>query len=705
MKLIIADKKSAAQSIASVIGADSTGKGYFFNTEYMVSWCKGYLVGLAEPVAYGARFKERTLDTLPILPTSFRTEVADYGESQFAILKELMHREEISEIIEATDAGREGELMFRSVYEKAGCQKPFLRLWINSMEEEEIRRGLANLKPGSEYDSIYEAALCRQKADWLVGMNFSRLYSLMYHTKLSCGRVQTPTLKLIADRVKQIREFNAEKYFSLSVSFPGFQAFSNVDNFETAEKIMMACMGKEAAVSSVKTEKIKKQPPKLFDLTSLQREANRVLGYTAQQTLEYTRSLYEKRLATYPTTESNYITADMERPTMELIVHLLDTGVISLKEEPLLKQDIATEQIVSNTSAAHHSALLPTMKVTPDILKSLPTGERNILLLIASRLLAAVSPVCEVEKTRVIFDIEGYPFTTTQERITQPGYSLIENSLFDDLASSKPAQSAPQLPTLGEGNSFVALNIEVEEKSTLPPDYLTDDTLLQAMETAGQTIANDNLREAIVNRGIGTASTRANIIENIISSGYVERIGKNLLVTEKGRNLLSVVTADLQSPELTASWEKSLSDIESGAKSGEQFIAELTEFIKEFIDTTKLFLNPELIENPFSLPSLGICPCCQKNNVVEMDRSYSCEGWQEGCRFTVWKEINQKPISRSQVEKLVATGRTDYIKGFISKSGKRYNAALYVKSDKTIGFDFTEPITKQKTKSSKKEER
>ena len=696
MILIIAEKPSVAGEIAKVVGATKKEKGYLSGNNYIVSWCIGHLIQLAKPAAYGSEYEKWSLDSLPIIPTFYITEIAANTASQFVILKDLMNRKEITELVEATDAGREGELIFRLVYDKACCAKPFKRLWISSMEEKSIREGLLKMKDGCEYDNLYQAALCRQRADWLVGMNLTRLYSKMYDKTLTCGRVQTPTINLIVKRQRQIENFIFKTYFSIIVDLGGFKAYTKAIEKEIAQKISNNCKGKKAIVISAEQQEKKENPTPLYDLTTLQRDANRLLGYSAQETLDYMQKLYDLKLSTYPRTDSRYITADMELSTQRLLGILLAAEIFSDKVlNNYSTKMINIKHIINDKKVTDHHAIIPTENLTREKMNDLPTGEKNIMLLIAYRLLSSVYISHTYTAAKAIFDIEGETFTSTGKKVVEIGYKLIEEQAKIAIKAIVEKEETNCLdnnilPQMSKGMAFTVRDILLEEKQTKPLKPFTEDTLLLAMETAGKTITDEKFKEAMKDSGLGTPATRAGIIESIIKIGYIKRDDKkNLIPTETAYTFMDLVTDKIKEPELTAEWEKQLSDIYKGDFSDEQFMRGISDFICSFVKETKALYSPEQASGVFKKEgeSIGICPKCGKN-VVEYPKAYACEGEKNGCSFIIWEKISNKTISKTQAAKLLTKGKTDLIKGFTSKAGNPFDAYLILKNDKTIGFDF-----------------
>jgi DNA topoisomerase-3 len=655
------------------------------------------LVELASPESYGAEYKTWNLNTLPIIPDAYILEVSEKTEQQFNVLKKLMARPDVTELIEATDAGREGELIFRLVYEKANCRKPFKRLWISSMEEKSIREGLATVKPGSDYDTLYYAALCRQRADWLLGMNLTRLYSKMYGRILKCGRVQTPTVNLIVKRQREILNFVPQTYFRLIADIGSFKAYGKTNDAAEAKKITGYCVGKDAVVSDVQRSEKKENPAALYDLTGLQRDANRLLGYSAKETLDLLQSLYDAKLATYPRTDSRYITSDMEQSAHDLISVLLSADILDVPTvENYDIQKINVRCVVNDKKVTDHHAILPTSGATKKALATLPIGEKNILLLLVYRLLSAVYTPHVYAATTAVLDIGGYAFTATGKEIIDSGFKAIEprakaaiKAIEDEDVSETPDET---LPEMNAGDMFKVQNVTAEKKKTQPPKTYTEDTLLSAMETAGKTIADEELKEAMKNCGLGTPATRAGIIENIINTGYIKREGKKLIPTETACTFIDLVTDKIKEPGLTAEWEKQLSDIHQGKFPHTDFLNNVAEFLRSFVADTKASYSPEqnigVFENRNengNSETIGICPLCG-SNVVDRKKLYSCE--KGGCGFAVWKTIAGKQLTASQAKKLLSKGKTDLIKGFTNKAGKPFEAYLKLKDDNTTGFEF-----------------
>ena len=672
MKLIITEKPSVAKSIASALGVTSRADGYFEGGGWLISWCIGHLVGLADAAAYDDRYKKWRYEDLPILPDPFRYVVSEEKAAQFHILRSLMERSDVTELVNACDAGREGELIFRLVYEAAGCSKPFSRLWISSMEDAAIREGFADLRPGADYDPLYQSALCRQKADWLIGINASRLFSVLYHRTLNVGRVQTPTLAMLADRDGKIVLFRKEKYHHVRLALEGTEAVSEkILAMEDAQAIRDACDGQRAVCVSLVREKKTEKPPKLYDLTTLQREANRVFGYTAKQTLDYAQSLYEKKLLTYPRTDSRYLTVDMAE-TAFVVLHLA-ARVPPFDACPEFFPDVAA--LVNNKEVSDHHALIPTLELEKADVPGLPVGERNILLLVCCKLLCAAAEPFVYEAVTVAFDCGGHTFTTKGKQVLSQGWRTIQEVFRSSLKERPEDEDAENvLPTLTEGQVFEPVSASVTEHFTSPPKPYTEDTLLSAMENAGK----EDIPDEAERKGLGTPATRAAIIEKLVSGGFVERKGKNLIPTKAGVNLVTVLPELLTSPKLTADWEQRLNQVAKGQVSPEDFMdgieAMAAELVRKYShiseDGQKLF-QPEK-------ETVGLCPRCGKP-VYEGKKNFACS--DRACQFVMWKNdrfwtSRRKEMTRKMVADLLKKGRTS-VKGMWSeKKGSTYDAVV-----------------------------
>lgn len=684
MKLVIAEKPSVARSIAAVLDADEKKSGYIQGSSYLISWCVGHLVSLAPPEQYDSRYGESPwkFENLPITPANWQFSLEKATKAQFDVLKELMFRSDVSEIICATDAGREGECIFRYVYNFAHCNKPVKRLWTSSLEESAIRQGFAELKDDSEYDRLFEAGYARAKADWLVGMNATRLFSIRYRTFLSVGRVQTPTLAMIVDRSHKVTNFIKEKFYTVDLYCGDFIASSErIDDHQMANSLSALCNGKSAVIAEIKREKKTSSPPKLYDLTTLQREANRLCGYTAQQTLDYTQSLYEQKLVTYPRTDSQYITEDMEQTALSMVktVCACFNQFAGYVNEPNIKR------CINNSKVSDHHAIIPTEQLCKLHISSLPSGERNILMLIATRLLLATSEPHLYESIKITVDCESHNFIASGKSVTQIGYKALEKVVKHCFKSSKGVsedeESSFKIPTVSKYNSVAA---KVSEHFTAPPKQFTEDTLLSAMETAGN---NDYIDGSdIEKKGLGTPATRAGIIETLVKRGYISRDGKKLIPTDRGISLINAVPDEVKSPKMTAEWETALQSIERGTESANSFMSGIENYTRHLVSAYSSTV--ETSDFAVSRQFIGVCPKCGRK-VVSYPKSYSCSSGKDGCGFVIWKTIAGKSISQAQAEKLLNNGRTDLIKGFASKTGKSFNARLKLNPDTSVvEFEF-----------------
>ena len=691
-KLVICEKPSQAQAYAAVLGAKKRQDGFIEGNDWIVSWCFGHLVELAAADAYGEHLKRWSLDTLPILPEHWQYAASKGKAKQLAVLRTLMNRADVDSIICATDAGREGELIFRLVYNHCKCKKPVQRLWISSMEDSAIREGFANLRPGAEYDNLYRAALCRSQADWLVGINATRLFSCLYGSTLNVGRVQSPTLALIVSREDAIQRFVSEPFYTPEIDCGGFTALSEKQkDAEATEAIRIAVDGRDARILSV--EKVKKTtaPPKLFDLTTLQREANRLFGFTAQQTLDYAQSLYEKKLITYPRTDSRYITEDMRDTAAEYI------GKRDF--EPNL------DAIINNAKVSDHHALLPTSEcANVDQLDKISSGEDDILKLIAERLLCAVAPVHVYEAVTAVLECGGYDFTAKGRSVLQGGWKAIEsayraalkNKPKDDSADNSEDDSA--LPALSKDQTFESVTASVKEGKTLPPRRYTEDTLLSAMETAGA----EDMPEGVERKGLGTPATRAATIEKLVKSGFIQRQKKQLHPTIKGVNLIKVLPDTVKSAKLTAEWEQMLGEIESGRLSDLAFMDGIASLTKELVaahhapvpEYAALFAESTENNSVTKRDSIiGKCPRCG-SGVTEVPKGFFCSSRE--CKFVLWKDnrffgAKKKNLTKTTAAALLKEGRVFFSDLFSEKTGKTYAATILLEDtgDKTnFKLDF-----------------
>ena len=675
MQFVVTEKPSVARSIAAVLGASQKKKGYLEGNGYWVSWCVGHLVELAAPSEYDGKYAKWRTEDLPILPVNWQFSVIESTKAQFSILRTLMNDSRVTSIVCATDAGREGELIFRLVYSLCGCTKPVERLWISSLEDATIAEGFRNLRPASEYDSLYHAALCRAQADWLVGINATRLFSTRYHQLLNIGRVMTPTLALLVEREAQIQAFQSTPFYTVRLDCGLLSAISErLTERAEAERIAALCDGKEARISKLEQKERLEQPPRLYDLTSLQRDANRLLGYTAQQTLDYAQSLYEKKLASYPRTDSRYLTSHMENSTRMLVEQTVK--VLPLMKNGMFSCNIA--QVIDNSKVTDHHALIPTAGIAEYDLLSLPAGERSLLTLLMVRLLCAVGKPCRIHETAVTLECEGVSFSVKGKQIMDMGWKTMEKVYRNTLKSAPVEEiSAQELPPLNDQMTFLPVKTSIQEGKTSPPKSYTEATLLSAMENAGAEETPDDAER----KGLGTPATRAGIIEKLVKTGQIERKkGKKgcvLLPTQKGVSLITVLPEELQSPLLTAEWEQKLKQIERGEIKPGAFMEEITDMVHNLVqhgcpvpESSVLFAENSKI--------VGVCPRCG-SMVVERPKGFLCSN--RDCRFALWRQnpffaAKKKELTAAIASALLKEGRA-FVKGLYSpKTGKTYDAAI-----------------------------
>ncbi len=702
-RLVISEKPSVAMSLSKVLGATSRKDGYMEGGGWLVSWCVGHLVELAPADAYDPRYSKWAYDDLPILPDPWQFQVLPDTRKQFDILRQLMGREDVDTVVCATDAGREGELIFRLTYDLCKCAKPVKRLWISSMEESAIRKGFDHLVDGQKYNNLYAAALCRAKADWLIGINGTRLFTTLYKGKtLNVGRVLTPTLTLLAEREAAIEHFKKEKFYTVELDAQGIRASSGKFNSKTdAEKLRSACLGKTAVVQSVTRKDKTERPPKLYDLTTLQREANRLFDYTAQQALDYLQSLYEKRLATYPRTDSRYLTEDMAEGLPALCSTV--AGALSfMVGQPL---PVHAAQVVDSSKVTDHHAVIPTAEIAGADLAALPTGERNILYMIAVRLLCAVGEAHTYVESAVTLDCGGASFMTKGRTVTAAGWKGTEKTFFSTL-KQKNEKPAPELPALSEGQRLEGADALLKQGTTSPPARFTEDSLLLAMEKAS---ADDFAKlEDVERTGLGTPATRAATIEKLVKSGFVERKKKLLLPTEKGLALSWAMPDQLKSAKLTAEWEDRLGAVERGELAPEDFMAGITAMLTGLV---RSYRNVAVAPSPLSdsgRAGIGKCPRCGKN-VVEGKKSFYCEGYHDtpSCGFALWKNdrfftSKRKELTKKIAASLLKTGRAAVTGLFSEKKGVFYDATVVLNDDggKFVRFklEFDNKSTEKKGK-------
>ena len=673
-QLVVSEKPSVGAAYAKVLGATNRQDGYWEGNGYLVSWCVGHLVELAPPNVYDERYTKWSIADLPILPQKWQYLVSASTKKQFGVLQKLMHRPDVDSIVNSCDSGREGELIFRLVYQQAGCKKPVSRLWLSSMEENAIREGFTHLKPSTEYDALYEAALCRECADWMVGINCSRLFSCLYGQPLAVGRVMTPVLAMTVVREAAIAAFVPEKFYTVALTLAdgGTASSKRFAQKADAELLFSKCR-KEWRVTVQRMERKEKSesPPQLYDLTALQRDANRLLGFTAQQTLDYAQSLYEKRFITYPRTDSRFLTEDMAASLPGLVT---DTGRAFAVEESL---SIHVQQVINGSKVTDHHALLPTKSMAKADLAALPAGERNVLRLIAARLLCAVGEPHRYAETTLTTICAGDEFTAKGKVVLSEGWKVVERKMLGELLGKQKEPAV--LPDVQEQSQCSVAGAELKEGQTSPPKAYTEDTLLSAMQAAGA----DSMPEGVERQGIGTPATRAATIEKLVQKGFLERKGnkkaKVLLPTDKGKALITVMPEEIQSPEMTADWETKLLQIERGEMKPETFMTEIKEMISSLVTTTEAAKGANaLMKNKI----IGICPNCGKP-VVEREKGWFCENRE--CRFVLWKDNAffkrlGKRLDAHVADKLLRDGRVR-LKDCKSAKGKTYNATVLLSTE------------------------
>ena len=691
MELVIAEKPSVAQSIAAVLGATQRKDGYLEGNDYLVSWCVGHLVELAQPESYEEAWKKWSYESLPIIPQEWQHEVKSDTKAQYQILKKLMHDDRVDAVVCATDAGREGELIFRLTYNMAGCRKPMKRLWISSMEESAIRDGFHNLRPGSDYDNLYHSALCRQEADWLVGINGTRLFTVLYGGKaLKVGRVQTPTLAMLVDRESKIMNFKKEAYYMAHIMGNGLDAVSeHISDKTEADRIAETCENGQALVTSVVKEEKWVAPPKLYDLTTLQRDANRLFGFTAKQTLEYTQSLYEKKLVTYPRTDSQYLSDDMEGTAKNVIEAIFNS--LLFEQNIMFNPDI--KRILNSKKVTDHHAIIPTMEIIKQDLKAIPESEMKILSLCANRLLCATGEKHIYNSTKAVLTCNNTVFKVSGKEVWENGWKEFEDffkNSYKTAEDKSDAEEEKKLPELREGMMIAVEQTKVSEHFTQPLKHYTEDSLLSAMERAGV----EDMGDEVERKGLGTPATRADIIEKLVKDGFVKREKKQMIPTEDGMKLITILPDVVKSPKLTADWENELTLVSKGEVAAEQFMSGIEAMVTDLVKTYHSVSDEH--KAMFGTCKggqevLGKCPKCGADVVKGKFGAY-CTG---KCGMNVGKALGVT-LSDTQVKSLLQ-GKKILVKGLKGKKGS-YDAYLipesvqefsYTKDGKEIkGFQY-----------------
>ena len=680
MKLIITEKPSVGQAYAKVLGVRDRHDGYLEGAGFVVSWCVGHLVELSEPEEYDGRYSKWEYADLPIIPEEWKYRVSSGTKKQFEILKKLMARADVDSICNCCDAGREGELIFRLVYNKCGCEKPVERLWISSMEDSAIMEGFENLRPGTEYDSLYEAALCRERADWIVGINATRLFSCLYRHTLNVGRVMTPTLAMVVMREAAIKAFKPEPFYTVQLITYQVQAGGErMKERNQAAEIVEKCRTAGAARITKVTQKEKSEnAPLPYDLTSLQRDANRMLGFTAQQTLDYTQSLYEKKLVTYPRTDSRYLTEDMAGMLPGLIQRIqVETGIAADMNIP-----VHAQQIINGKKVTDHHAIIPTNSIQRAAISELPSGEKAVFQLIATRLICSVGNPFRYSEPSVEMECAGETFTTKGRTILDLGWKAIQEAVYPP--KKEKAEEPDTIQAVTEGSVLTLSDVKIKEGQTSSPKHFTEDTLLQMMESAGA----DEIPDEVERKGIGTPATRAGIIEKLVQKGFIERRGdkksKHLVSTDKGDALVTVVPEQIQSPSLTADWEEKLLEVERGNYDPETFMAEISSMIIGLVKNYEAVKGADTL-----LPSreksgkvIGSCPSCG-SDIAEMQKGWFCTN--KSCRFAIWRDNNYfkklgKKMTPQLAEQLIRKGSAPLKNCRSARTGKTYNATVVISS-------------------------
>ena len=679
MQLVIAEKPSVAQSIAGVLGATERKDGYMEGNDYIVSWCVGYLIELAQPESYDEALQKWTYESLPIIPDTWQHEVKSDTKAQYKVLYQLMHDNRVDSVVCATDAGREGELIFRLTYNMAGCDKPMQRLWISSMEESAIKEGFSNLRPGSEYDHLYESALCRQEADWLVGINGTRLFTVLYGGKaLKVGRVQTPTLAMLVDREAKIMNFKKEAYYVAHILGNGLEAVSeHISDKAEAEKIAGACTNGQAIVTAVVKEEKWIAPPKLYDLTTLQRDANRLFGFTAKQTLEYTQSLYEKKLVTYPRTDSQYLSDDMEGTARNVIEAIFNS--LLFEQNIMFNPDV--KKVLNSKKVTDHHAIIPTMEIIKQDLKAIPESEMKILSLCANRLLCATAKKHIYNSTKAELTCNGMVFKVSGKEIWENGWKDFDDFFKNSYKTSedkKDSDDTKKLPELTEGMTITVEDTRVSEHFTQPPKHYTEDSLLSAMERAG----SEDMDDDVERKGLGTPATRADIIEKLVKDGFVKREKKQMIPTEDGMKLITVLPDVVKSPKLTADWENELTQVSKGEVSAGQFMSGIKAMVSDLVKTYHSVSDEQ--KNMFGAGNtqevFGVCPKCG-GDVVKGKFGAYCKN---KCGMNVSRALGVQ-LSDAQVKNLLA-GKKILVKGL---KGKKGNYDAYLIPESIEDFSYT----------------
>ncbi|MGI5921836.1 MAG: DNA topoisomerase 3 [Syntrophomonadaceae bacterium] len=689
-KLIITEKPSVGRDIARVLGGFKKHEGYLENDEYVISWAFGHLLTLNEPEDYNPAWRKWSIESLPIIPQTFSIKPIAKTTKQLSVLKNLINRADISSVINAGDAGREGQLIQHYIYQYTGCQKKIERLWLSETTDKAIKKAFACLRPDTDYDNLTKAAIARNQADWIIGINATRAFSVAHNGIFSVGRVQTPTLAILTAREEEIKAFTALQYYELVVTFrkddteftgKWFKEKSDrVVDREAIAAVQSKINGKPGVVESVQEKELNEVAPLLLNLNDVQKLANKMWGYTAAKTLSICQKLYEeKKLLTYPRTDSRHLTVAIAETIPERLACLQSTELGKFLEKT--RGQTLGKRYVDDAKVSDHTAIIITDTIPR--LDALTVEERNIYLLVARRLLAAFYPQAKYKQTRVTSVIAGQPFHSQGKVMVDLGWKAIVTSEGEkDKGKNKDKDKEKEiiLPDLTAGDVLEHIHNEIQEKKTKPPKRFSEADLLNAMEHAGKWVDDEALKEAMSGKGLGTPATRAGIIERLIAVGYVERQKKSLVPTEKGKQLIEIVPNKLKNPELTGEWEKKLIDIEAGKYSDQVFMGEITALVNETIGKVKS-------EAAISSTPIGNCPKCGQP-VKENQKAYGCSGFKAGCDFVIWKTIAGKKITRGIAKVLLEKGSTGRLTGFQSKSGKEFSAILKLNENFKVVFDF-----------------
>lgn len=693
--LVVAEKPSVGRELASILECKTRGNGCLIGETHIVTWAIGHLITLCEPVDYEVKLKTWAFPYLPILPEKIKLKPIESTKAQFEIVANLIQKDEIESLICATDSGREGELIFRYIYVAIGCKKPFQRLWISSMTKSAIKKGFATMKDSSEYDNLYQSARCRSEADWLVGINATRAFTIQNDVLLSVGRVQTPTLALIVEKQKEIDAFDSRPYWELIANYDEFSGtwFDSKNNQtkiydkEKVTALKKNLSGIQGKVQNVEHEQKSQPPPLLYDLTELQRDSNKKFGYSAKQTLQIAQDLYEKhKLVTYPRTDSRYLSEDMI-PTIKNTLKIITvppydkftTEILNMPELPISKR------IINDKKISEHHAIIPA-ETRPN-LSRLSKDEKNIYNLIVKRFLCVFYPKYEFSITRIIVNIEQELFSSRGKTIIKLGWMNFYKS---EMKSGKDEQT---LPDLKANDSLNVNSLKILSKKTKPPKQYTEASLLSAMENAGRFVENEELKEQLKENGLGTPATRASIIERLIQVKYIERKGKTLSPTQKGQKLIAIIPAGLKSPEFTGKWEKGLSQISKGEVDSERFMKGIIKYVKKIVDEAKNMKGKVQFERDKNRKqielkdTLGRCPNCGNGFILENQKAYYCSDWKKGCKFTVWKNSLERykiELTPNLIKMLLENRKCENIEALFGDSDLLQKAKIILQSSGRI---------------------